>query len=179
MTLSIRSFSLYLILTYSSASFAYFIDHLKLQYAGEIGLVSIGMGKQVTPSYSFDFFYGYVPESMDNNEIETFAFKNYYDVTSFGAFTKEINFYGGINLYHVIGLKYQTSRLSSYPRSYYRMASIRALLFLGLNMNHRKNTKFYFESGVNDIWLINYANNAESLNISDYISHAFGWTYIF
>lgn len=157
---------------------AHFVDHLKAQHAGEIGLLAFGLGKEVTSKYNFDFMYGYSPESETGIEIETYAFKNQYHLTFLEY--KEFIFtpYIGAAIYHVIGLKYQTSRNASYPRNYYRMSSLRILLYSGFEvMKFTSKYSGFFEAGMNDIWIINYLNNSDIIDPKDYISLAIGFKY--
>ena len=157
-----------------------YVDHAVTQYAGEIGQVAFGLGKKVSENYSFSILYGYVPKDIAGTEIETYAFKNNYSLFRFERLKTLFNFYTGINIYHVIGLKYQTSRHANYPRNYYRMSSIRALIYLGMNASIvNKQNKVFFESGINDFWIINYLNNSEVLDPKDYVSLALGWKHLF
>ena len=158
-----------------SISYGKYLDHMKIQYAGDIGFLSIGIGKDVTSRYSFDFFYGYVPTEIGGSEIQTYTLKNNYSLIKNSIATYKYDIYSGLSLYHVIGLRYQTSRFANFPRNYYRLSSIRAQVYLGGNLEYNKRNSFYFEAGVNDIWLINYINNKDTLNLNDYIALALGW----
>lgn len=171
--------SLLIISLSSFNAHAYFIDYLKVQYAGEIGFLSIGMGKRFGDVYSLEIFNGFVPESIGGNEIESIAIKNIFDIVDFSIFNKNMIFYFGLNLYHVTGLDYQSSRHSSYPETYYRLGSIRGLLSFGLDFNLNATHGFYLESGLNDIILTNYLNNPDDVDLSKYVSHGIGYKNIF
>lgn len=174
-----RLFFLSLFLTIlPSNSNAYYIDHMKLQFAGELGLLSYGLGKQINPKYNIDFIYGYVPQEIGGHEIETYAFKNQY-IFTFLEYKKIIFMpYMGGALYHVVGLKYQTNRSASYPRNYYRFASLRVLLYLGIEVvKFDSKHSGYFEAGMNDIWIINYMNNNKMIDPKDYVSLALGYKF--
>lgn len=179
MPLYIFSFILSFLLS-SSSTQAAFVDQAKVQYAGEIGILSFGLGRTITKNYSFDILYGYVPESEAGKEIETYSFKNDYKFFRYEKHPYLMSIYMGVNVYHVIGLRYQTSRFASYPRNYYRISSIRTLLYLGVELETQSNrNSFFFESGMNDIWIINYYNNQNVLDPKDYISLATGWNHTF
>ena len=64
-------------------------DYTKLQYAGNIGFMSIGAGynwwKNIAQT---DFIYGYVPESKGNTTIHTFTLKNTFGLYQFTIFQK-------------------------------------------------------------------------------------------
>ncbi len=159
---------------------ARYVDQMKLQHAGEIGYIAFGLGKVISKNYSFDILYGYVPADIAGNEIETYSFKNDYKVYRYEKLKYLSTLYIGINFYHVIGLKYQTSRFGSYPRNYYRMSSIRVMPYLGLSVTLKnKKDDLFLESGVNDVWLVNYYNNPDEINLSDYASLALGWKHPF
>jgi len=171
-------FILSLLLSFSSTTNAAFVDYTKLQYAGEIGLLSAGLGKVVTSNYSFSFLYGYVPESIAGKEIETYSFKNDYSLYRYHRNSNFLDFYIGLNIYHVKELHYQMHRQRPYPRNYYRMSSIRAMLYWGMSYQlQSKKSSIYFESGINDVWIVNYYNNHEVLDPKDYVSLALGWNF--
>lgn len=179
--LLIRKYIISLVLFIPISANAYFVDYLKVQYAGEIGLFSAGIGKNVTENYSVEYFHGYVPEDIGGHEIETFSFKNNYSVFGYERWGYYGDLYIGVNLYHVTGLEYQTSRHSSFPEVYYRVGSIRGLFYTGISLNSTKvsNHFGYFESGVNDIVLINYLNNTDVINLFDFVSLGLGYGYKF
>lgn len=171
----------FFIFSYSYRTYAYFIDYIKFQHAGEIGYISAGLGHNVTKNYSIEYFHGFVPEDIGGSEIETFAIKNnytFYELESYGLYSE---LYVGVNIYHVTGLDYQSSRHPSYPEEYYRMGSIRGLLYTGFKIHASKfkNHFGYFESGLNDIVLINYYNNPDVIDLSDFVSLAIGYGYLF
>lgn len=177
--INILTFSL-LLCSFNVNAANFFVDRLKVQFAGEIGLASVGAGVDISKTHTFDLFYGIVPHSIGGDFIETYSIKNEHHYPYFD-FSKNLNFapYFGLNIFHVIGLKYQTSRLNNYPRNYYRTSSIRLLPYLGVEYKYdmKKSENYYFEMGINDIWLINLYNNHEVLDYKDYISLALGYTY--
>lgn len=154
---------------------ANFFDYSKSQFAGEIGVISLGFGFINSDQSEYEFLYGLVPANYtESKPIETFAFKY-----NRGWFSYEsLSFYTGAAIYHVIGLNYQTSRNGASPRNYYRLGSIRALFYYGLEYRHKKHA-LYFENGINDIWLTNSINNPEAINPTDYMSMALGYRHLF
>jgi len=166
---------------YSFPSSAYFIDFLKFQYAGEIGKISVGIGKNMNSFYSIEYFHGITFEDESGVEVETLALKNNFKFLSIEQFGYHTSLYAGVAIYHATGLRYQSSRHSTYPDQYYRMGSIRGLFYLGFDIKLSKMKKHlgYFESGINDIVLTNYLNNPDVINPKDYISLALGYGYLF
>ena len=173
---------LILALTFSSLNVsAYFLDHVKLQHAGEIGTYAVGIGKQFTENYSLDFFHGRVPQSIGGVELDTYALKSNFGIFKFAFDPVILSTYTGINIYHVAGLDYQSSRHSSYPEDYYRLGSIRGLFFIGekVSFGNELKNELYFEAGLNDIVITNYINNSDVINPLDFWSLSLGYTYIF
>ncbi len=159
-----------------------FADHVKFQYAGEIGTIATGIGKNFGSFYSLDFFYGYVPEAIGGTEIETFSLKNDFKLFNSNFFKTSQDYYFGVNIYHVTSLRYQTSRGRSFPDEYYRLGSVRALFYLGIDIRSNKkyrNHSGFFEAGINDIVLTNYINNSDVINPLDYASLALGYKFDF
>lgn len=174
--------SLILGLFISTSSFAHFVDGVRLQHAGEIGFVSLGINKIVSEKYQLSFLYGYVPSAYSEKPIETISLKQdyfFYD-GNLSSLNYDYQVYLGVNIYHVIGLRYQSSQAKEAPFNYYQMASIRALLYLGLETGENgMPSRYYFEMGMNDIWLVNYVTNHDALEANDYLSLALGYKYLF
>ena len=164
--------------TYSSASI---IDYYKIQHAGEIGYLAIGVGNDFTKRYSLEFFYGHVPKYIGGIDINTFSIKNNLNMVKFNFLSLFIEVYTGVNLYYVFGSHYMISSDTRYPPEYYGIGSSRASVYTGIDfsLNSLKEHKIYLESGVNDIVLINYYNNNDIINPYDYFSLAIGYTHYF
>ena len=150
---------------------------VNLQFAGEIGKYSIGVGHRWSSWFYQAFHYGVVPKSESITKIETYALKNnfsFYDYEYNNFFT---DFYFGVTAYYVPGSKYETDDLDSTPNGYYRQSSYRIILALGFEVVYDSLYAFYFETGVNDVWLINYYNN-DSIEIKDHVSLALGFRWL-
>tara|TARA_Y100000780_G_scaffold132772_1_gene119397 strand:- start:110507 stop:111040 length:534 start_codon:yes stop_codon:yes gene_type:complete len=160
---------------------AYFLDYLKVQHAGEIGEIALGVGKKFNRIYSLDYMHGLVREERGGTTIETIALKNNFQLYRFSHIFSYLDVYTGLAAYHVTGLKYQASRNNNYPESYYRIGSIRGLFYLGLKGALEEATKHegYFEAGINDVWIENYVNNPDTVNLFGYVSLALGYSFIF
>ena len=88
----------------------YFLDYLKMQHAGEIGELALGVGKKFNRIYSLDYMHGIVREETGGTTIETIALKNNFQLYRFSHVFSYIDLYSGLAAYHVTGLKYQASR---------------------------------------------------------------------
>lgn len=166
-------FSIFILTTSHSFAKVTYVNHFLSQFAGEIGLVSVGLGKNISEKYNLAFYYGIVPEAVSKaNTIETFAFKQTYDFYDFDR----SRFYIGLTIYHALGLNYQTSKYGVSPDGYYPIGSIRGLIFLGSSIltNTSSKTSMYFEAGVNDIWITNFLNYHEEVSLMEMASLALG-----
>ena len=109
-------------------------DYIKIQFAGNIGFMSIGAGynwwRDVAQT---DLIYGYVPESKGNATIHTFTIKN-----TFGLY--KFNIRGKYNISPLLGfsLSFEPGENSfgnlpdKYPEGYYGRNCFYACLNLGL-----------------------------------------------
>lgn len=143
-----------------------------LQYAGEIGLASLGVGKEFS-RYSIAGLYGIVPSEMSGGPlIETVTVRQTYSFYDW----KRMTFYGGLNIFHVLGISYESSEYGDAPKSYYPIGSIRGLVNLGfaLTTNVKETRQFYFEAGLNDIWIVNWLSNNNVVNPGEHVSLGLG-----
>lgn len=151
-----------------------YINHFNTQFAGEVGLVSVGLGKHFT-RYSIGGMYGVVPAEISGGPfIETITLRQTYDY----YFWKRVTFHVGMNIFHVLGVKYQTENYGSVPENYYPVGAIRVLfnpIGVSATINRKQSSMVYFESGWNDISLLNYFNNNEVINPLDDLSLALGF----
>lgn len=160
---------------------ASFLDTFKAQYAGELGELALGFGKHFGDVYSLDFMRGLARAETAGTNIETVALKNNFDLFHYNYDKRLFILYTGVAVYHVTGLKYQASRHNSYPESYYSLGSIRGLLYWGAKaqLDGTSPHQGYVEAGINDIWVVNYANNPETVNPFDYVSWGIGYAFLF
>jgi hypothetical protein len=159
------------VLLISSGAFGVtYINHFLGQYAGEIGFFSLGVGRDFN-RYSISGMYGFVPEDLSGaDSLETVAMRQTYRFWDW----ERLEFYGGLNVFHVLGLQYQSTKFRDAPEGYYSIGSIRALLNLGVGARVRGNWNFYFEAGMNDIWITNFVSNADVVNPTDHVSLGLG-----
>lgn len=160
---------LILISSYRAQSVTY-VNHFLGQYAGEIGLISLGLGRDFE-RYSISGMYGFVPPDLSGaDSIETVAIRQTYRFWDW----RRLSFYGGMNIFHVLGLQYQATKFRDAPEGYYSIGSIRALINLGVSAEVRNKWGFYFEAGMNDIWIQNFVANTDVVNPSDHVSLGLG-----
>lgn len=141
----------------------------------------MGVTKKPKEWYDLTIMYGVTPREVSHTKmIESFGLKQ-----DFFFYNKNIDqlitrLYMSLNLYHTTGLKLKAEKFRDAPNRYYPINSIRGLLSLGVQLTQekRKRNSYFFEMGMNDLWIINYWNN-KTLKAEDYISMAFGINYNF
>lgn len=115
--------------------------------------------------------YGIVPPELSGTDsIETVTLRQTFRLWDWNR----LSFYGGLNIFHVLGLQYQSTKFRDTPEGYYSIGSIRGLLNLGLSVGMNRNWNFYFEAGMNDIWITNFVTNSDLVNPTDHVSLGLG-----
>lgn len=160
-------------------------DHIKLQYAGNIGVISTGIG------YSFfnnkiqsDLFYGYIPEFIGGANIHTISNKNTFKLIQFPFINK-------ISLTHSIGFSIIYSKTNNtffllpkqYPENYYQQNALNFSPFFSyslspINYNNDKilnKISLYFEISTIDKFLWYYFKTA-AINFTELWNLAIGIT---
>jgi hypothetical protein len=161
----------------------YVPDYVKVQFAGNIGLVSVGAGYQLFNKVLFtELLYGFVPESVSkSDEIHLITIKN-----TFPIFRKELgkNFtispIAGFATTYEIGANSFTTLPSIYPEGYYVPNAFHFTLFGGA-MVHKdfkdskmiKGADFYFEAGTVETYLW-YVITSKEVSTSDVFSTSIG-----
>lgn len=165
-------FSLSFFLT-SSVHSVTFVNHFNSQFAGEVGLLSVGLGKDFK-RYSVGGMYGVVPTELSGGPlIETITLRQTYEFYQWDR----LSFHGGLNIFHVLGIQYRAEDYGDVPSGYYPIGSIRGLINLGVStaFNKKKSRIIYVEAGLNDVAIVNYLNNTSVISIRDEISLAIGF----
>lgn len=124
-------------------------DYFKLQYAGNIGFLSIGLGYNWwREKAQSTFIYGYVPEHKGNTTIHTFSIKNDFKLYSFYINDK-------YNVQPILGFSVslepgQNSYMrvpDRFPDDYYGPNSFYACINLGLKTHFNFDPQRHF-SGI-------------------------------
>jgi hypothetical protein len=166
----------------------YMPDYVKVQFAGNIGFVSVGAGYQLFKKVLYtEFLYGFVPESVSkSDEIHLITIKN-----TFPVFRKELgnNFtispIAGFATTYEIGANSFTTLPSIYPEGYYVPNAFHFTLFGGA-MVHKdfkdskmiKGADFYFEVGTVETYLW-YVITSKEVSTSDVFSTSIGVNFYF
>jgi hypothetical protein len=166
----------------------YVPDYVKTQFAGNIGVISVGAGYQLFNKVLYsELLYGYVPESVSKaDKIHLITIKNTFPIfrkrisknvtiTPIAGFTSTID----------IGTTTFTTLPSKYPEGYYVPTAFHFTLFGGA-MLHKDFTKsktikgldFYVELGTVESYLW-YAITSKEVSVSDIFSTAIGINFYF
>jgi len=151
-------------------------DHLKIQFAGNFGVLSAGLG------YSFcnniiqtDLFYGFVPKSIGGNNINIIAEKNTFrlykqPLPKDHLLTCSI----GFSIIYTITKNTFLFLPSHFPNDYYKTNAIRIAPNISFNLiNVPKNISFYFDIGTLDNYLWYYIKS-NCIDFTDIWSFAIG-----
>lgn len=171
----------------------YLPDHVTIQFAGNIGLLSAGPGySYLHDKINTDFLYGYVPgfETADTDAgIHILTAKNYY--TPFRHTFKEDYQWEivkvGFGVSYSMGQQFFTSLPKRYPDKYYWWASsLRLTPFIGTALSAKvgndatiiKRVQLYAELGTNDLDIVSITSN-KSLSVYDILNLAIGTKLVF
>ncbi len=166
----------------------YVPDYVKAQFAGNIGLFSVGAGYQLFDKVlSSELLYGFVPKSASKAEnIHLITIKN-----TFPIYRKKIGEnltitpIAGIATTLDIGTTSFTTLPSKYPEGYYVPTAVHFTLFGGV-MVHKdfkkpkifKGVDFYVELGTVETYLW-YALATEEVDLVDVFSTSIGVNFYF
>jgi hypothetical protein len=150
-----------------SAERSWKADHIKVQFAGNIGLLAIGVGKQVLQNrLHSDILYGHVPHSLAGRDLHILAFKNSYHFTrSTRTRLPLINSsYIGATIFYTHKVDVNTltdefNGVSSLPPN-----TLHIMPYLGISLNDpaQQTSSLFLELGVLDTYFEDYLNNRVS-----------------
>jgi len=134
-------------------------DYLNFQYAGNLGLGSVGFGYiSENEKHNFGLSYGYLPSSVNSVEVHTVSAKGAFNFRKHKLSEKAfLNGYVGTNLLYSITDNTYLKFPGHFPSDYYFANAIHFAPFLGIKIGSRKTiTKFsYIELGTLDYYLLN------------------------
>ncbi len=148
-------------------------NHIVLQYAGDFGFLSGGVGFDfVDDKISIDFLVGYVPASIGGIDIYTLNLKSVYKPFHY-RINKNITvvpFNIGFISSHAMGSQYNKTKSGIYPDGYYWWpANNRVGPSFGQNYyysiekkKHKRVIEFYWDFVANDLGLYTYFDNKEA-----------------
>ena len=160
-------------------------DHIKIQYAGGLGFISIGAGYS-TKNHKLegDLYYGYLPESIGGISIHSISGK----ITWIPIHPVSIKKYQveplmtGLIVNYNFGKQYYSFDPPNYPYRYYSFpTAIHSALFLGSRIGYNfpeqsyvKRFSLYYEILSFDRALISFVSNTKSLQLADIFTLSLG-----
>ena len=162
--------------------------HTKLQFAGNMGLLSAGFGWDYGKhnQWETDLLFGFVPKYDSDRAKATFTLKQNYIPWSLQI--KQSRFSAepltcGLYFNTVFGNEFWTSEPDRYPKGYYGFSSkVRIHVFLGQRLTYDIDPKrrftakaltLFYELSTCDLYLISAVTN-RYLRPRDYLSLSFG-----
>src|SRR6187399_3619192 len=160
-------------------------DHIKVQYAGGIGFISIGAGYSTkNKKLEGDLYYGYLPKSIGGVSIHSVSAKvTWIPVHSVSIKKYELEpLMTGLIVNYSFGKQYFSFDPPYYPYKYYSFpTAIHSALFFGSRIGHDfptqsyvKRISVYYEILSFDREIISFVSNTKSLKITDIVTLALG-----
>jgi len=155
-------------------------SHVKLQYAGNIGMFSTGFGyRSPNQKWIGDFMYGFVPSSYANDPIHSLTLKGkYVPIDRSYSHTLQVDWLQvGLWFNYSFGDDYFLKLPSYYDSGYYYFSTAMNIgLTLGSEVRYKK-WGLYYELGTTEKRTINYVKNAGSINFSEIWNIGIGLVY--
>ena len=163
----------------------YLPDHVKLQFAGNIGFLSGGPGYlSRNKTLETDIMFGFLPEKFGGDGLISTSLKTTYSPWSIPLkndyYIKPFSI--GAYLSYTFGTQFDLKLPEHYPIGYYWWAtSMRAGAYMGgkvgkelTRLKRKRSLEAYYELGTYDLLLISYVQNTGYLKPSDIVNLAFG-----
>lgn len=166
-------------------------DILTSQYAGSIGLISVGAGYEVIKrKANVELLVGYLPSFTGSKSMQTLTLK----FTARPVLWRPNNeliiepMTMGIYFCYTPGREYSSDLPSWYPDGYYWWSeAVRVNIFIGgsvvvsLGQATEKGRRLsgYYEIGTNEIKLVSYVQNKDALSIWNILHASLGVRYFF
>lgn len=160
----------------------YVPDYAKVQFAGNIGLLSVGFGYQFLNNYLYsELLYGYVPASVSKAEvIHTITIKNTFPILNKEFKTITLSPITGFTASFETGNNSFLKLPDKYPSGYYGTNAFHFTLLIGAKAHKAliknstiKGVDLYFELGSVDTYLW-YAILEKEVKINQIFSSAIG-----
>lgn len=156
-------------------------NHLKAQYAGNIGMFSAGFGyRSPNKKWMGDLMYGFVPSSYADDPIHSLTIKGKYIPIDRDYKNRNIKMDWlqiGLWFNYSFGDEYFLGLPSYYDDGYYYFpTALNIGLTLGSEVRYR-NWGLYYELGTTEKRTINYVKNMGSINFNEIWNIGIGLVY--
>lgn len=154
--------------------------YLKTQFAGNMGVLSVGIGKTFFNCVGIDINYGYIPQWINGSEIHSIALKTAVRFCKMPVLSNQkLEFYLGISTIYGITHNTHLSYPSYFPSKYYEPNAIHfnpmigGILLLPVSHKSIEAIAVFSEIGSADyqIW---YALQNKKIGLKDILNLSFG-----
>ena len=160
--------------------------NIQLQYAGNVGLVSVGAGRyNPGDKLNFCFIYGYLPKIINKTAVHTLALKLSYRIAGTQISPiYNLKYYAGVTALYGISRNTYLNHPDHFPDGYYKTNAIHFSPHLGfqLNVNMKnpglKRVFFFTELGTLDYKLWS-ALSTQYVNLFDIWNISLGFGFAF
>lgn len=121
-------------------------NYAKIQFAGNIGYLSGGLGYQLFKDKLYtEFIYGYVPKQYAHTEIHTFTLKNTFPLIRKSYLGIEVSPYLGFTFSYETGRNSFLELPSQYPSGYYAPNAFHLCFVGGVGAKQKLNPKYFIK----------------------------------
>ncbi len=162
---------------YAEENYSWPPDQFVLQYAGEIGFLSVGVNEKYWKNtLNHELLFGYVPQQLaGQRSIYTIANKLSYLQKTRSQF---VQLYVGANIFYVLNVAENTLKESYYRHNEYPINSLHLMPYAGLNFlfldSHSSNMTPCFEIGILDDNFDNYILNRKTVSLKTIFTFSLG-----
>jgi hypothetical protein len=160
-------------------------DHTKVQYAGGIGFLSVGVGYHTKKDkLQGDVYYGFTPESVGGLDIHALSVKGtWFPLKPLNRKTWQVRpLSAGLLVNYTFGKQYFGFSPDNYPYDYYNFPTALHLgAFIGGQVNKQVSSRrgvkrigLYYELGTYDVELASYVRNRRALSVTDILNLGIG-----
>lgn len=160
------------------------VRYFKIQYAGNMGLFSIGYGKSILKTnVTVDINYGYLPSFINGVSVHTIALKPsfHFNMATIGKTSTGV--YTGASVNYSIASKTYMKYPDYFPRNYYNPNAIHVNPFIGARIGFPVNGKkikvcsLYSELGTVD-YQLKLAFTNKLIRMADIVNLCFGVVFV-
>jgi hypothetical protein len=151
-------------------------DYFRVQYAGNIGLVAAGLGREFSRRFSADINLGYLSKEINGARVFTLSLRPAWDLFDFGVGEMNTELYLGAAINYSIGRKIYGKIPDYYPQDYYWPNAFHFNPFAGVRLgSERSRIKLFAELGTVE-YMIWFAWKNRHISIPDILNLALGFT---
>ena len=151
-------------------------DHLKVQYAGSIGYLSVGAGYEwAKKKLHGDLYYGFVPESVGGVNIHSLTAKlTWLPLSTIKKDIKIDWLTAGLLINYAFGRRYHLFSRTKYSFVYYGFPTAAHMAVFAGGAISKKRLGLYYEFGTTDRDLVSYVNNKKAIGFFEIINIGIG-----